>query len=532
MTGTYDPWLVTLSVVIAQLAAYVALDAGGRVTSSRGLVRSAWLCGGASAMGLGIWSMHYIGMLAYRMPMEVRYDIPLVVLSLLVAIVASAVALFVVSRPKMGRVALIVGGALIGAGIAGMHYIGMAAMRMLAVTRYSAQLVILSVALAVIVAIVALALTFAGRDEKNHTSWRKVISAVIMGSAIPLMHYTGMAAVSFTHTETPAPLLQGVSIRSHDLAVIVGLSVGVLVFAIVAALLDRTLAAQRLNEEAQLRFARRTAERDQHFQQQIRLKDEFLANELKQRDEVLSTVSHELRTPLASIIQLTDILRDETAGPLSRDQKECLQAISQSAAILESLISDLLDATRARTGKLKLATKPLSLVRSVRSVFNSLRWTASAKRLNLSGEVEEGCLMAFADPARVQQILVNLIHNAIKFTPEGGSIHVRVGKSASDPRLLQVDVIDTGAGLSAFARERVFERLYQAEDGERLDSSGLGLGLFICRELIQRQGGTIWVESEAGVGSTFSFTLPSSDRVDSGLAEEGGMSGVLELRAS
>src|SRR5271170_87200 len=137
MTGTYDLGLVALSVVIAVFASFAALDLTGRITASRGKLRLFWLFGGASAMGLGIWCMHYIGMLAFRMPMKVFYDVPTVVVSLLAAIAASAVALLTVTRRQMGIVQTIAGGVVMGSGIALMHYIGMAAMRMPARITYN-----------------------------------------------------------------------------------------------------------------------------------------------------------------------------------------------------------------------------------------------------------------------------------------------------------------------------------------------------------------------------------------------------------
>src|ERR1700676_4448277 len=125
LVGSYSPRLVALSVVISIFASYAALELAGRVTAARGRVRALWLMGGASAMGLGIWSMHYIGMLAFRLPIPVFYNWPMVVLSLLAAILASAVALFVVSREFMGAWRAVVGSIPMGAGIAAMHYLCM-----------------------------------------------------------------------------------------------------------------------------------------------------------------------------------------------------------------------------------------------------------------------------------------------------------------------------------------------------------------------------------------------------------------------
>jgi NO-binding membrane sensor protein with MHYT domain len=137
MTGTYDLRLVALSVLIAIFASYAALDLTGRVTASRRNARMFWLFGGAAAMGFGIWSMHYIGMLAFKMPMKILYDVPTVVISLFAAIAASAVALFTVSRRHMGLWQTVTGGVVMGSGIAAMHYIGMAAMRMPARIAYN-----------------------------------------------------------------------------------------------------------------------------------------------------------------------------------------------------------------------------------------------------------------------------------------------------------------------------------------------------------------------------------------------------------
>src|SRR6266852_1641247 len=149
--GSYNHGLVVLSVVIAIVAAYAALDLAGRVTSAGGKVRFLWLSGGAVAMGTGIWSMHYIGMLAFRLPIPVMYDWPTVLLSLLAAILASAIALFVVSRKHMGLMRASIGSIFMGGGIAGMHYTGMAAMRLAAMCEWSAPLVIVSVLFAVVI---------------------------------------------------------------------------------------------------------------------------------------------------------------------------------------------------------------------------------------------------------------------------------------------------------------------------------------------------------------------------------------------
>ena len=251
LAGTYDYRLVALSVVIAILAAYAALDLGGRVTSARGGVRVAWLGGGAFAMGIGIWSMHYIGMLAFRLPVLVQYDWPTVLLSLLAAVLAAGIALFVVSRKTMTILTAALGSVFMGAGIASMHYIGMEAMRLPAMCHYSSTLVALSVALAIVISFVALWMTYSLRDQLTAWGWRKLASALVMGAAIPVMHYVGMAACGFM----PAPLdvaqlAHAVSISELGLASILIATLMILGIVFLTAMVDRRFSLQTLELES------------------------------------------------------------------------------------------------------------------------------------------------------------------------------------------------------------------------------------------------------------------------------------------
>lgn len=246
LVGSYDYRLVALSVLIAMIASYAALDLGGRVTASRGSLRSIWLMGGAAAMGMGIWSMHYIGMLAHSLPVIVFYDWPTVLLSLLAAMLASAVALFIVSRNEMGPLRIGIGGLLMGIAIAAMHYVGMAAMRLPAMCHYSQGLVVLSVVLAIVISLVALWLTFHLRTETKSMGWRKLTSALVMGAAIPVMHYTGMAAVTFTPMASAVDLTHSVEISSLGIVGIGSVTLMVLVLAILTSFVDRRFSAQSL----------------------------------------------------------------------------------------------------------------------------------------------------------------------------------------------------------------------------------------------------------------------------------------------
>ena len=251
LIGSYNYALVALSVFIAVFASYAALDLASRVTAASGWTRALWVLGGAGAMGTGIWSMHYIGMLAFILPIPVAYHWPTVLLSLFAAILASVVALSVVSRQKMGASQAVAGSVLMGAGIASMHYIGMAAMRLPATCHFNSFLVVLSVVLAILISFAAVWITFHFRDERTGIGREKLAGAIVMGAAIPVMHYTGMAAASFTSSGMPPDLSHAVSISTLGTAGIAAATFIVLGLALLTSWVDRRFAAHtvELQEE-------------------------------------------------------------------------------------------------------------------------------------------------------------------------------------------------------------------------------------------------------------------------------------------
>ncbi|HWS18077.1 MAG TPA: MHYT domain-containing protein, partial [Candidatus Elarobacter sp.] len=258
LRGTYDYGLVALSVGLAISASYAALDLTGRVSSSQGRTRAIWLTAGASAMGLGIWAMHYVGMLALTMPMPVYYHLPTVMLSLVAAIAASGVALRVVGRPQMTVTQEIAGSLVMGSGIAAMHYIGMAAMRCSATIVYDLRIVALSIVLAIVISLVALILAFRVKDEQGITR-QKILSALIMGSAIPLMHYMGMWAAAFHYSAALPDLTHAVGISTLGVVAISTSTFLVLAVAIASSFFDRYMAQHK----GHLNLAR---ERELYFQ--------------------------------------------------------------------------------------------------------------------------------------------------------------------------------------------------------------------------------------------------------------------------
>ena len=260
LVGSYNVWLVMASLLIAMLASYTALDMAGRVAETQGRAAGWWLFGGSVAMGIGIWSMHFLGMLAFRLPVPMGYDPLITLLSLLIAIASSAFALWMVCRRKLSWQRLSLGAVLMGAGVCAMHYTGMAAMRMEPGIRYIPSLFLLSVVIAVTASGAALWIAFHLRKRSSKIKRLRAGAAVVMGFAIAGMHYTGMAAAQFPKNSVCAMAGAGLS-TSWMAPLIVVFALAVLSIALIISMLDFRMEARtailsssldRANEE--LRF--------------------------------------------------------------------------------------------------------------------------------------------------------------------------------------------------------------------------------------------------------------------------------------
>jgi PAS domain S-box-containing protein len=230
--------------------------------------------------------------------------------------------------------------------------------------------------------------------------------------------------------------------------------------------------------------------------------------QIRIKDQILSHVSHELRTPVAAIAWFTGNLQEGLLGALNPEQAEHLDAIVRNAGQLNKMIDDLLDSTRAESGKLLVQPSAFDPRAAIEGVLASCQSSASHKSIHLRADVPSGLPLVWADPQRTNQVFINLIENAIKFTPKDGSVTVSARIEERDPDFLRFTVADTGPGISIADQERIFARLVQLDTDVDSSRKGLGLGLFLCKELVTRQGGKINVESTPGKGASFSFTLP------------------------
>jgi PAS domain S-box-containing protein len=223
------------------------------------------------------------------------------------------------------------------------------------------------------------------------------------------------------------------------------------------------------------------------------------------KSEFVSNVSHELRTPMTAIKGYADLLHAGAVGPINEAQQKFVGIIRNNADRLTALINDLLDISRVETGRVRFEPRPLQIGEVVADVVNSLAVPAESKDHTLSYEVAGGLPEVMGDRDRLNQVLTNLVSNAIRYTPEGGSIDVRAYPVEGAVR---VDVTDSGIGIAPEDLGRIFERFYRADDPLVQEAAGTGLGLSITKMFVEMHGGRVWVESEPGKGSTFTFILP------------------------
>jgi NO-binding membrane sensor protein with MHYT domain/two-component sensor histidine kinase len=479
VAGTYDPYLVALSIVVAALASYTALDLGGRVAAARGLGRrSVWLAAAAITMGGGIWSMHFVAMLAFIMPTPMSYDIGLTALSLVVAILVTGGGFYVLSRHSGSPLRLALSGIFMGLGIAAMHYIGMAAMREHVELSFDRIFVALSLIIAIGASTAALWLAFRTTDLEQ-----KLIAAAVMGLAISGMHYTAMGGTTLA-PHGPVPAARGyASLDQTKLA----FAVAGTTFVILASALIASLSEQKRAEEA-LREAQA---------------DLAHVSRVTTMGELCASLAHELSQPIAAAVTNADACLNW----LARDTPNLEKARQSAMSIVE-------DGTRAAEiiARIRLLCKkgtPQRELVDVNEVIQELivllgshitRYFISV-RMELAADLPQ----VSGDRVQLQQVLMNLMMNSIDAMKDvEGTRELAIKSHGAGNEQLMVCVSDSGVGLPSQQADQIFHAFFTTKP------HGIGMGLAICRSIVESHSGHLWATDNAPRGASFHLILPRS----------------------
>jgi len=602
---SYSVGLVLFSIVVATLGAYVAVEVAQRVRADHGRRRILWTCGGALSLGLGIWSMHFVGMLALQLPVLIWYDALFIFLSAVAAVVGCAIAFIIFNRATVSRWLLVLASILMGLAIAGMHYIGMAGMRMNAYVSYDPLIVAASLGVAILFSFAALALTRNLIDTPvMPRAWlKKAGASLFLGFAVAGMHYTGMAAAQFTKGPLDWSPPENLVLGTYQLGLVVGVtSIALLAIALVATQFERWTTTTRsrfenllelspqvvwfgrpdgritycnpywyeytgLSERETLGYgwtgAIHPEDRDRvagalqaamqegkDFEVELRLRGKdgkycwFLKKGRPGRDalgnvdawlgiavdieerkraeqeawaasqaksEFLASMSHELRTPLNAIGGYAELLAMGVRGPLNAEQAQDIARIRRSQQHLLTLINDVLNFAKVDAGQTEYRLTAVPVDEALRDTESMIAPQVLAKGLHYSYKGAGKFASVLADPEKLQQIVLNLLGNAVKFTEPGGSITL---SSEFAGQCIEIKVADTGPGIPPEKLDRIFDPFVQAERRLNQPVQGVGLGLAISQDLAEAMAGKITVESEVGEGSTFTLSLPRAPRMD------------------
>jgi NO-binding membrane sensor protein with MHYT domain/nitrogen-specific signal transduction histidine kinase len=499
LSASHEFPLVIASYLIATLAGFAFLRFTSRIIELEGsVIRFAWMTAGALTMGLGVWAMHFVAMLAYRLPIPVAYDPVVTALSALPAVVGSAVALYVVARPKVTTLRLLLGGVFMGAGIGAMHYTGMAAIRFDAFVRYDLMLFVTSVVVAVALAFIALFATLwtMQRGGVGPTRRRETIGALIMGLAVSGMHYTAMTSAFCFAADSR------LNVMPFDPQVFAGVTttvaVLVLLMAIGGVVFDRRLAgeiAQRRRVQTQLQQAQK----------------------MEAIGQLTGGIAHDFNNLLGIIIGNLDLLK-ETQQVDAKGSRLINAALD--AALLGSDLNRRMLAFARRQSLQPERIDVAGVLAGMKTLIERAVGGRAFVRMPLGTTGAETPLWPVTvDLTQLEAAIINLAVNARDAMPEGGTLTIDAANAsvdttyrASHPDIklgdyVCVSISDTGIGMTPEVQARAFEPFFTTKPFDK----GSGLGLSMVFGFVQQSGGYINIYSEPGRGTVVRLYLPRAD---------------------
>jgi len=496
----HDLRLVVVAAGLCALACATALSMISRACVTTDRVRTGWLTGAGAVAGCGIWATHFVAMLAYHTGLPIAFSTGLTILSAIIAMSLCALG-FALALHVSGAL----GGIVTGIAVSAMHFTGMAAVELPAHAVWNTSYV--AAALLIGVSLSGLALHFAMRG-KSRSDY--VLAAGLFIVAIVGLHFTAMSAVLYV--PDGAHRLSGPVINPFALAVVVAAGAAFIVTqALIVAVLDRHLENRAKGEALRMREHIAELEATEHALKQT---SEELSKALESaqaasasKSAFLASMSHELRTPLNAVLGFSEAMQQEIFGPLGSPRyREYLGNIHQSGSHLLSLINDILDIARYDAGRGELQEDLFDPAKQITDTIAMMSGQAAKANVTLMDDVEPGLPLLKGDQRRMRQVLLNLVSNALKFTPAGGRVIVRAFHTEQG---FVMRVTDTGIGIAHSDFHKALEPFGQVDSSLARKYDGIGLGLPLTRQMVELHGGNLELDSVVGHGTTVTVTLPS-----------------------
>ncbi|HWU56842.1 MAG TPA: MHYT domain-containing protein [Rhizomicrobium sp.] len=492
--------LVVVAAGLCALACATALSMISRARATAGRTRMSWLAGAGMVAGCGIWGTHFVAMLAYHAGLPIAFAPGLTILSAVIAMTLCGAGFAIALRINGA-----LGGMVTGSAICAMHYTGMAAVDLPARAVWDASYITASVLIGVSLSGLALHFAMRRKSRSDH-----VLGAGLFLAAIVGLHFTAMTAVLYVPDGTHH--FSGALMNPFALAVVVAAGAAFIVAqALIVAVVDRHLENRAMGEAQRMRAHIAELETTQ---QALKQTSDDLSEALKaaqaasaSKSAFLASMSHELRTPLNAVLGFSEAMQQEVFGPLGSSRyKEYLGNIHHSGSHLLSLINDILDIARYDAGRGELQEETFDPATQITDTIAMMSDQAAKAKVTLMGDIASDLPCLKGDQRRIRQILLNLVSNALKFTPSGGKVMVRAFHTEQG---FVLRVTDTGIGIAHSDFHKALEPFGQVDSSLARKYDGIGLGLPLTRQMVEMHGGTLELESAVGHGTSVTITLPA-----------------------
>lgn len=472
MSGSYNDYFLVFSILIGILFSYIALDLRWKMIIFNNFKYNLWLLGCAIAMGIGIWTMHFVGMFAMEMPGHIEYDARMVLLSLLISIIGTGLAFFMM---KMHYVRLLFASVFMGGGIICMHYLGMEAMHLNFSITYNPLIVLLSLVIAFIAAFGSLWVLFFFNHHHSMKFNCRVLSSILMGIGIAGMHYIGMWGTNLHYQSSHSPTASNYSVSSSTLSSFISVPAifVVLIMLLSSAFLDKKLIEHMKdlnNHEKKLRESEK----------------------LSLVGELAAGVAHEIRNPLTTLKGFTQMMNENTDIEANkRYSKIMIDEINR----INFIVSEFMVLSKPHMVQFSLT----DLALSINNVITLLNTQAIIKNIVIKPEFVGERFLIKCEENQIKQVLANLIKNSIEAMPQGGIIHIKMEQQDGH---LVISVTDSGVGISRENLHLLGTPFYTTK------TEGTGLGLMVSKKIIQNHNGKLEIKSAPNIATTVTITLP------------------------